>query len=117
MILIHGDGEAFAALSPEDAQRMIESLRPFEETVAREGILLGTHRLAPASTATLVKIRGGERSITDGPFTETKEQFGGYYLVEAQDEAQLLRWMELIPAVMDSTLEIRRVIEEERSVP
>ena len=117
LILIHGDDQAFAALPSEEAQRIIRSLGLFEETVTREGKLLSTHRLMPASSATLVTIRNGIRSVTDGPFTETKEQFGGYYLVEARDEQQVLQRTQLIPSVIDSTLEIRLVIEEERSVP
>ena len=117
MILMHGDDEAFAALPSEEARQALDLLKPFEETVAREGKLLGTHRLKPASNATLIQIRDGKRSVTDGPFTETKEQFGGYYLVEAEDEQQVLRWTDLIPSLMDSTLEIRLVIQEERSVP
>ena len=117
MVLIHGDDMAFASLPPEDAMKIIESLSTFENTVRREGKLLGTHRLVPAAQAKLIRIRNGQRTITDGPFTETKEQFGGYYLVEAADEEQVMRWVELIPPAMDSTLEVRQVIDEERSVP
>ena len=94
LILIHGDDQVFASLPPEVAQEMIALLQPFEETVAREGRLIGTHRLMPAAGATLVQIRGGKRSITDGPFTETKEQLGGYYLVEAHDEQRWFRLFE-----------------------
>jgi hypothetical protein len=117
LILIHGDDTGFAELPADAIQQMINSLKPFEEKVAEEGKLLSTHRLVPATDATLVRIKNAERSITDGPFAETKEQLGGYYLVEAQDEAQVLRWLELIPNLMDSTLEIRQVVEEERSLP
>ncbi len=117
MILIYGDDEAFAALPSDQAQQMIDALRPFEETVACEGVLIGTHRLHPASSSTLLKIRNGKARVVDGPFTETKEQLGGYYLVEAADEAQVLEWMKLIPSLMDSTLEVRQVVSEERSVP
>ncbi len=117
LILIHGDAEAFAEIPPEQAQQMLEQLRPFEEMVAREGSLLGTHRLLPASQSTLVSIKGGKRAVTDGPYTESKEQLGGYYLVEAESEAQVLSWIELIPDLMDSTLEVRQVVDEERSVP
>ena len=116
LILIHGDDEAFAALTPDQAAQMLEALRPFEETVTREGRLLGTHRLVPASQATLVKTANGNRSVIDGPFTESKEQLGGYYLVEAKDRQQVLGWLELIPPLMDSTLEVRQVVDEERSV-
>ncbi len=117
MILIHGDAEEFQALPSEQAQQMLKELQPFEETIRKEGKLLATHRLHPSSISTLLKIRKGKRSVTDGPFTESKEQLGGYYLVEAESKAQVLGWMELIPALMDSTLELRQVIDEERSIP
>ncbi len=117
MILIHGDDEAFAALPPEQIAQMLEQLQPFEETVQREGNLISTHRLHAASQATLLKIKGGNRSFTDGPFTESKEQLGGYYLVEATSKEQVLGWLNLIPALMDSTIEMRQVVDEERSVP
>lgn len=117
MVLVYGDAEAFAKLPPEQARQMIEALQPFEETVSREGKLLATHRLTPASKSTLVRIRDGEAFLIDGPFTETKEQLGGYYLVEARDKAQVLKWLELIPPLMDSTFEVRQVIDEERSLP
>ena len=117
MILMHGDDEALAALPAKQVRQMIEALRPFEETVAREGTLLSTHRLHPASRSTLLKIRNGKSSVIDGPFTETKEHLGGYYLVEAADEAQVLDWLGLIPLMMDSTLEVRQIVDEERSVP
>ncbi len=117
LILIHGDDSEFSELPPDQAQEAIAALRPFEETVAREGSLLGTHRLHPSSESILVRIREGKPSIIDGPFTESKEQLGGYYLIEAHDLDQVLTWMRLIPPVMDSTLEVRRVVDEERSLP
>ena len=117
LILIHGDNEAFESMPSEEAAKVLETLDPFETTVATEGRLLSTHRLTPARDSTLIEIRNGEKSITDGPYTETKEQLGGYYLVEARDRAQVLQWLELIPPMMDSTLEVREVIEEERSLP
>lgn len=117
LILIHGDDEAFAQLPPEEVRSALEALRPFEQRVAREGTLVDTQRLQPASQAALIRIKNGKSSVTDGPFAETKEQLGGYYLVEAQDLEQVICWTELIPPLMDSTLEIREVIDEERILP
>lgn len=117
MILIHGDDEAFVDLPREQVSQMLEQLRPFEEAVQREGKLLSTNRLHPASSSTLMKIRKGKRSVMDGPFTESKEQLGGYFLIEADSKEQVIGWMELLPPLMDSTLELRQVIDEERSVP
>ena len=102
LILIHGDDEAFAQLSPEEINSALDALHPFEETVVREGALISTQRLHPARTSTLVQYRNGVSSTVDGPFTETKEQLGGYYLVAAKNLEQVLDWTKLIPPLMDS---------------
>lgn len=117
MILLYGDDESFAELPPEELSQLFELLRPFEDTVRREGKLIGTDRLHPASKSTVMKIRRGKRSVMDGPYTESKEQLGGYYLVEADSEEHVLGWIELLPALVDSTLEVRKIIDEERSAP
>jgi len=118
MILIHGDDEQFADMSEEEASAIISSLNSFESQLKSENALLATHRLHPASTAKLVRLkRKNGRTFLDGPFTETKEQLGGYYLLQAENMDTALKWLELIPASMDSTLEVREVVDEERSFP
>ena len=117
MILIHGDNSEFTDLPPEAAKQMIEALEPFESTVKSEGKLLANQRLVMPEDAKLYRIRSGKTAITDGPFSETKEQFGGYYLVEAESMDQVLGWLKLIPPMMDSTIEVRQAIQEERSLP
>lgn len=118
MILIHGDDEQFADMSEEEASAIISSLNSFESQLKSENALLATHRLHPASTAKLVRLkRKNGRTFLDGPFTETKEQLGGYYLLQAENMDTALKWLDLIPASMDSTLEVREVVDEERSFP
>lgn len=118
MVLIHGDDERFANMHEKEAATIIASLKDFESRLKSENAFIATHRLHPASTAKLVRLkkRNG-RTLLDGPFTETKEQFGGYYLVQAESMEKVLDWLELIPASMDSTLEVREVVDEERSFP
>jgi hypothetical protein len=67
LILIYREDQAFEALSPEETEQAMELLKPFEETVPRDGKLLSTHRLKPAASTTPIQIRGDKRSITDGP--------------------------------------------------
>ena len=74
-------------------------------------MLRGGHPLQPAPTATTVRRRAGERVLTDGPFAETKELLGGYYLVEADDLDAALGWAEKIPSVDYATVEVRPVLE------
>jgi hypothetical protein len=117
MVLMHGDGEAFARLTQEEAMEMIESLQTFEERRRSESAPPATHRLFPASTAKLIKLTKSRRTLLDGRFAETKEQFGGYHLAQADNAGQVIEWLELAPPAPDSTPEALEVIEEERSLP
>ena len=76
-----------------------------------EGKYLGAGPLHPTTTATSVRVREGKRLVTDGPFAETREQLGGYYLVDAQDLDDALRIAERIPGAKHGTVEIRPVLE------
>ena len=75
------------------------------------GQYLGASPLHPVSTATSVRVREGKRLVTDGPFAETREQLGGYYLVEARDLDEAIRIAERIPPARFGTIEIRPVME------
>jgi hypothetical protein len=72
--------------------------------------LVGGDELQPVATATSVRIRGGETLIIDGPFAETKEQLGGYFLIDADSLDEAIRWAERMPAARDGTVEIRPVV-------
>ena len=76
-----------------------------------QGKYLGAGPLHPTTTATSVRVREGKRLVTDGPFAETREQLGGYYLIEAQDLDEALKIAERIPAAKHGTIEIRPVLE------
>jgi hypothetical protein len=75
------------------------------------GKYLGAGPLHPVSTATSVRVREGERVVTDGPFAETREQLGGYYLIEARDLDEAISIAERIPVAAFGTIEIRPVLE------
>jgi hypothetical protein len=75
------------------------------------GKLLGTSPLQPTATATSVRIRDGKRLVTDGPFAETREQLGGYYLIDAVDLDEAIAVAERIPGARTGTVEVRPVIE------
>jgi hypothetical protein len=96
LILIYDDEQQWAAASPEVGQRVMEGHNRLPEQVAKIGAkLLGGNALQPTTTAT--SIRGGD-TVTDGPFVETKEALGGYYLIEAEDLDQALAVAKLVPA-------------------
>jgi hypothetical protein len=76
-----------------------------------QGKYLGANPLHPVATATSVRVREGQRLVTDGPFAETREQLGGYFLIEARDLHEAIGIAERIPAARKGTVEIRPVIE------
>ena len=112
MLLIYGDESSYADATPEDWGRMVAEHDAFSKAVPEQGgAILGGAALTPTSTATSVRADGvGGFSITDGPFTETKEALGGYYLVEARDLDQALEFAKLCPA-HGGVIEVRPVMD------
>ena len=79
--------------------------------LAASGQYLGASPLHPVATATSVRVRGGKRQVTDGPFAETREQLGGYYVIEAKDLDEAIGIAERIPPARKGTIEIRPMME------
>ncbi len=108
MLLIYGDEQAL-----DDATR--EKCYVESASLARDihasGKYLGASPLHPTSAATSVRVRGGKRLVTDGPFAETREQLGGYFLIEARDLDEAIAIAARIPMARLGTVEIRPVIE------
>jgi hypothetical protein len=92
------------------AQCLTESIELCRQ-LAAEGRFLGAAPLHPVATATSVRVRNGTRLITDGPFAETTEQLGGYYLVEAADLDEAIAIAGRIPAAKHGTVEVRPIVE------
>jgi hypothetical protein len=108
MLLIYGDEQAWTQAERE--QCYIESTELTHQLKAN-GQYLGASPLHPVSTATSVQVRNGKRLITDGPFAETREQFGGYFMVEARDLDEAIGIAERIPGAKKGTVEIRPLVE------
>ncbi len=98
-------------LSPEAAVEMSESYAAYTEWLKREGLLRGGERLAPTSLATTVRVRDGQRLITDGPFVETKEALGGYYVIECDDLDRAIDAAARCPGAEAGALEVRPIVE------
>ena len=81
------------------------------EDLERTKVGLGGNALESVSTATTVRVRNGKVQTTDGPFAETKEQLGGYYLVECQDLDEAIEWASKIPSVKFGSVEVRPVMK------
>jgi len=108
MMLVYGSEGAYT--EEESGQCMAESTKLCHE-LASQGRFLGASPLHPVATATCVRIRGGHRLTTDGPFAETTEQLGGYFLVEADNLDEAITIAGRIPAASKGTVEIRPIFE------
>ena len=91
----------------------MEAYDAFWQDISKNGTLLAGEALEMPETATTVKVRNGERLVTDGPFPETKEQLGGFYLVECKDLDEAIEWAAKIPGAQNGTIEVRPVMSFE----
>ena len=85
----------------------------FTEDVQKKNLMLGSNALQPVATATTVRVRGGKTETTDGPFAETKEQLGGYYLLDCKDLDQAIEYAARIPSAKNGSVEVRPVMQFE----
>ncbi len=85
----------------------------FGEAAQAAGVMLGGEGLQPTSTATTVRVRDGEALTTDGPFAETREQLGGYYLLDCKDLDEAIGWAAKIPGAQTGSIEVRPVMDYE----
>jgi len=103
-------------LPEAEAERHLEEYRELTEDLRRSGHLVGCNRLEPPETATTVRVRMGKVSTTDGPFAETKEQLGGYYVIEARDLNEAIQVAARIPGARLGCVEVRPIAEDERTL-
>ncbi len=110
LLLIYGNEEYFGKLTKAEQEGISREYGEFTNSIAQSGHLRGGNELAAVSTATTVKVRDKKRLVTDGPFAETKEQLGGYYLVEAKDLDEALALAARIPSARWGSIEVRPII-------
>jgi hypothetical protein len=115
LLLIYGDQESYAQRSEEERGQVFQAYGAFTQELQSAGAMVGGNALQPVQTATTVRVRDGETLTTDGPFAETKEQLGGYYLVEAESLDEAIEWAAKIPGAQHGSIEVRPVMvfEEE----
>ena len=111
LCLIYDEEKKWAAMSKEEADAVMGEYFNFTEDVKKSGHYVGGEALQPVNTATSVRVRGGKMSTTDGPFAETKEQLGGYYLINAKDLNDALQIASKIPGAKTGTVEVRPIQE------
>ncbi|MEZ5100683.1 MAG: YciI family protein [Thermoleophilia bacterium] len=107
MLLIHDDPAVWAAMSEQEVGALMGEYLALSASMKEAGVFVDGAPLQPADTATSVRVREGRTLTTDGPFAETKEQLGGYYLVEVESLDDALAWAARIPSARLGTIEVR----------
>lgn len=110
LCLIYGTESKMATASREEMGAMMKDYEIFTQDIVQRGKYLAGEGLQPTATATTVRVREGKSVVTDGPFAETKEQLGGFYLVEAVDLNEALQIAAAIPGARFGSVEVRPVM-------
>ena len=111
MLLIYDDEQVWAKMSAGEQQKLFGDYMQFTEEIRSSGHYLAGAPLQPVGTATSVRVRNDRPLVTDGPFAETQEQLGGYYLVEAQNLDDAIAVARRIPSARIGTIEVRPIME------
>ncbi len=110
LCLIYTEENASARLSKKDGEAMMGEYFAFTEGIKKSGHYVGGEALHPVQSATTVRVRNGKTSTTDGPFAETKEQLGGYYLIDAKDLNDAIQIAAKIPGAKVGSIEVRPIM-------
>jgi hypothetical protein len=114
LCLIYDEEQKLAEMPKSESDAFMGEYFAFTEGIRKSGHYIGGEALQPVSTATTVRVRNGKLSTTDGPFAETKEQLGGYYLINARDLNDAIQIASKIPSARIGTVEVRPVMEFEQ---
>jgi hypothetical protein len=111
MLLIYEDHSNYGGRDTHAWRAIVEAHGAYAQELAQAGVIRGGAGLEPVDTARTLRKKGGGYHVVDGPFAETKEQFGGYYLIEAPDIEAALGWARKLPLHADGSVEVRPVLE------
>jgi hypothetical protein len=109
LLLIYGNESAMLNAPKEASSQMLGAYMAYTEALKKSGVWVGSNRLRPTSEATTVRNPSGKKNVINGPFAETKEQLGGYYLIEAPDLDAALSWAARCPGAAHGSIEVRPI--------
>jgi len=110
LLLIYDNEADFAKMSKAEGDALYADYGKFTQSILQSGHHRAGQQLQPVSTATTVRVRNGKRSVTDGPFAETREQLGGFYLIEAKDLDEAIAIAERVPSARIGSIEVRPLV-------
>jgi hypothetical protein len=109
MLFIHSDDDAFEAMPREAQAQALAAYGAYSQALQQAGILRSANRLRRAADSTVVRVREGKTSVQNGPFADTREELGGYFLIEAKDLDTAIDWAARCPGASHGTVEVRPV--------
>jgi hypothetical protein len=109
LLMIYSNEGAWEKMSPTEQKQGLAAYNAFTEALKKSDVLIGSNRLRPASTATTVRVANGKSQVLDGPYADTKEQLGGYYLIDVADLDAALAWAARCPGASHGIVEVRPV--------
>lgn len=109
LLLIYSNEAAIQGMSEQRLTETMAAYRAFTEALQKEGVYLGSNRLRPTNTASTVRVENGKTNVLNGPYAETKEQLGGYFLIDVPDMAAAQAWAARCPGASIGHMEVRPV--------
>ncbi|HTR03449.1 MAG TPA: YciI family protein [Thermoanaerobaculia bacterium] len=111
LLLIYDAESKWASMSEEDRGRMFQEYMSFTDSIKKSGHWIGGDPLQPTTTATTVRVRNGKPATTDGPFAETREQLGGFYMIQASNLDEATGIAARVPSARIGSIEVRPIME------
>jgi hypothetical protein len=111
MLLLHVEEAGWPKLTPAEQEQGMAAYNAYTEALTKAGILRGVNRLHPSSGAATVRIANGKPQVLDGPFVDSKEQLGGYYVIEVPDLDAAISWAARCPTASHGVVEVRALFD------
>lgn len=109
MLLIHSPEAFYRSASKSDIDQTLAAYGAYTEAMKKAGVMVAADRLQPVATATTVRVSNGKTAVLDGPYAETKEQLGGYYIIDVPDLDAALSWAARCPGASAGAIEVRPI--------
>ncbi|MBM3549901.1 MAG: YciI family protein [Alphaproteobacteria bacterium] len=111
MLLIYSDETGYDKSTKADIEKVMAAYGAYGQAMRKAGVYVGADRLKPTGAASTVTLKDGKTKVLDGPYAETKEQLGGYYIVDVPDLDQAIVWASRCPAAAHGKIEVRPIWE------
>jgi hypothetical protein len=109
LLMLYGNETAWPKMSKEQQEQGVAAFRAYTEALSQAGVLKGSNRLQPTTSATTVRAANGKPQVLDGPYVETKEQLAGYYLIDVADLDAAISWAARCPGASYGAVEVRPI--------